>query len=246
MLYPSPKSTGTLISLFSEQTIVSTKECFLSIQIFMFSSFMNVISPLLSIASLLFHDGQSKDVFFEGFQDQRDMQNVLMHRFYELLSLSFVQEISYGKSHADVCSGDGRGSWFGIACFEGRVEVVHYNQLSKGNFQIEFLPQCVEMIIITECQQCYALDTRSLPQNLRDLNFSSNKLYGSLNLRCLPGHLYRLNVRNNKFTGAVTTRFLPDTLALLNMRGNKVKVKNGPIESHDGEAKGGEELKLLL
>ena len=150
------------------------------------------------------------------------MQGVLMASFFQDVQAKFLQDLSHGSTHSDVCGADSGLQWKGVSCKQGRVQKVHLPYSPYGNFRVHYLPGYVHSVNLAECDQSYSLDSRQLPQTLEYLQMCSNRIHGTIDLTNLPESSVNILLHQNYITGPITLTRLPQSLHSLDLSRNRI------------------------
>ena len=153
----------------------------------------------------------------DGSTFSRELQTILVARFYQLLTPKAVEDLSSKHTLRDYCK------WKGITCASGKVTEIYYQGNDYGNFDLCFLPPTLERVMIHHCHQRYAIQTRNLPRALQVCHITHNQLFGSVDLLILPGNLVSLDLSYNQLEGPIDLTNLPRGLERVGLEKNAIR-----------------------
>ena len=116
--------------------------------------------------------------------------------------------------------------WPGVICnHDGDVKQFTAFQSISGNLSLDFIPRCLNSIIIVSAWNAEPVkgicDTQALPSGLEYFYIASNAFEGKFDMTKLPQTLISCNIDRNKFCGDCDLRVLPLQLESLRANTNK-------------------------
>ena len=183
---------------------------------FLLSAWLLSLCPLISHTDVSRHNSCSCET--------AEMQNILIRLFFRDIAKERFDEIMNGEQN-NACS------WQCIICEDVVITEVAFTHEKCGNFRIEYLPQSIEILEISDSNQQYALNVRCFPQSVQLINLSRNRIFGTVDLQVLPEGIEELNLCTNCIVGPVSLIGLPSQIRVLNLRDNSILQR---IVWHDG------------
>ena len=113
--------------------------------------------------------------------------------------------------------------WYGVR-FDATGNVVSIRWAFvglEGTLALHFLPQSVEVLLMSTNKLSGSIDLTALPKSMRTLVLSRNQLTGSVNLTCFPRNMLNLNVSWNQLSGSLDVSRLPAGFRLFDVSNNQ-------------------------
>ena len=113
--------------------------------------------------------------------------------------------------------------WDGVICNEdGDVTMVDFfmKGIDEGSMSLDFLPETLESIDITDCLVEGTITAAKFPHSLTSLIVSNNHLSGAVAFEEVHDNMQALYLNNNEFSGTVDFEHLPEALRYLLLEKN--------------------------
>ena len=128
-----------------------------------------------------------------------------------LVYMGLISDLSC-SDHEDPCE------WNGVHCQEGLPHTVNWQ--SKIHLRIktiDWLPGCLERVHFQDIRIGTTINTRFLPRDLWYCNMCKCGLTGTLDLSTLPMEIEEIHFRSNKLTGGLNLCQLPSSLRVADL-----------------------------
>ena len=158
-------------------------------------------------------------------EEQKRMQSTLAWKFSEDVNIYTMKLVTGKDGKDDVCQWKGLSnpiSEFQVLCIGGIWRSLRVVNI-KSVMHPKYLPNGLQSVMMTQCDQHYKYDMQYLPRSSQDVCLAQNKLLGSLNLDDLPQEIEQLGLASNLFSGRISLTNLPPTLTALDLSKNKLR-----------------------
>ena len=139
------------------------------------------------------------------------MQRSLLKKFFEGIDSEFFGTGTGRRSIDRICAWEETRQTV-IECEVDAIHTLKFMRVYYGNFNVAYIPNSLEIVVIAVCGQEYSIDTRKFPRRAKNIDFHLNKIFGSINLQTLPEQLEFLDLSENSITGSISISRLPQTI----------------------------------
>ena len=173
------------------------------------------ITAILAAIVLAGHEKHSKTVIDHQYENFQDALMLKLFSHIDENIMPGIHDLPFPYDRYD----------HHIQCKHGLVRGLEIRIHHLGNLRLQYLPNTLEWVQITSCDQHYPIETRFFPRDLILLSLEENHVYGKVNLSTLPCKIVKLNLANNAISGPISLCHLPHSLECLRIINNAIRQK---------------------